>query len=631
MEEVSLNTSALTALSQSIGWSQKHNMALIAVILVLIPLFFATSRLRKKFLETWARPKTKSLNHELATPIRKYKVILYFAGLLLVWVASLGPQWGQKETQVSSMGLDLCIALDLSQSMLTEDVSPSRLKMAKNQLSIFLPRLGGDRVALVGFAGSSFIASPLTPDKNAVIGFLEPLDSSFISNPTTRLEAGVEGCLKAFGLDKLKQSDEFLENQTTRVIALISDGEDSRKASTALERAKDLEIPILTLGIGTEKGSTIPVRSERGELSSYVRDPRTQKPVISRLQKMGLEHLSASTGGKYFNLNDGLATWDSFETELSRFNRESQFSESLKAREERFQWPLLLAFILLLIELVLPELGFSFFKSNKLPLIFLVSIQLVSSQRVTFAWDAWPSETFLNRKAYRSFLESELRESHRFLNDALIENPTHLTTRTNRISLDLLDALQTKDEDIRKQGILQVLKLCTETKRSLQKQLAKHDQIGKVFHYQCGLVAEFAKDIPLALAFQYNNLHVPLVLKEIETKSREAIERLLIQQNQNQNKSNGEGDSEQKSNDSKGEGDSKSGKSGNSDYSQGKPSKPQFSGTDVSESEAKKILESVAGEEQEVKKRKAQAEARSSTQSSRNKDGGVSKDSGNPW
>ncbi len=642
---------------QSLGltFSQKQNFIYFALIAILPPLFLTTAKLRKQFKKKWGASQNSPSQAFTSPRLRWLKTVFYFVGVFLSWIALLGPQWGQKESTLSSEGLDICFALDLSQSMLAEDTPPSRLKVAKNQLSIFLPRLGGDRVALVGFAGSSFVASPLTPDKAAVIGYLEPLDPSYISNPATRLEAGIEGCLTALGIKDSTSLEDFDDSTPSKIITLISDGEDPKDDSEALERAIELKIPIFTMGVGTIQGGSIPRRDERGELLSFLKDPRSGKIVNTQLALRGLEDISERTGGETFNMSEGLTMWDKFENALNRFSRESRFSLTQKTREERFQWVLFLAFVILFFDFVFPELGFSatgvFGKISKMKqtrtflwLFMVFGSSSVGSKRAQ-AFDLYPEEIFLNRKAFREFIIEDLTKADRILREALVVNPNSYLTRANLISNELLMALKIESKKDKIEALKKISKRCTETiapfdrKFIFESQLRPNDiQALKVLQFQCGTIGELINDASMAFKFHYQNLHSLGVLPEIEKKSQYAIERLFYmkgssgsqgssgdEKNQNPDKENsGSGEPQE------GEGDQKK---ENPQYTRGqdRPTKPKFSGTEVSEGEAKKILESVSGEEQGVQKRKAQAEAREASKKGNAKTKGQGADAGNPW
>jgi Ca-activated chloride channel family protein len=198
--------------------------------------------------------------------------------------------------------------------MLAEDVQPNRLQAAKNQLTIFMNRIGGDRAALVGFAGSAFVAAPLTTDHRAIVNFMDPMNNSYISDQSTNMAVGVDACLTALGLDAVKERAE-IEDFAAKVIVIVSDGEETGDDFRgAIGRAEKLGVPIYSFAVGTSRGGLIPIRNERGV--EYLKDPDNPGAnVISKLEEKKLKEIAEKTGGKVFYLVNGVEAWKEFEEE----------------------------------------------------------------------------------------------------------------------------------------------------------------------------------------------------------------------------------------------------------------------------------------------------------------------------
>lgn len=326
-------------------------------VLLLMFLMWRVSNTRRSILKKWNLHRNDA--PAFSNPVnRTLKNILFFVGLTATIVALMGPQWGQKEQSVKTEGLDLCIAIDLSRSMLAEDISPNRLDQAKNQLTAFLPKLAGDRVTLVAFAGSSYIVSPLTSDYSALINYLIPLDPSFISNQATSLDSAIMSCLKGLGITP-EATAESLEWESSKLIALVTDGEStSDTRGVALKKVEDLGIPVFSIAVGTKQGAKIPVRDERGQLKGYVMDSSTNQAAITKLYDESLINLAKSSKGQVFYAESGLAAWQNFYEATKNFKRSSQEAGSKFSKEHRFQIPLFIAFMLLLWDLFLTETKF---------------------------------------------------------------------------------------------------------------------------------------------------------------------------------------------------------------------------------------------------------------------------------
>ena len=318
---------------------------LFLLIIAVVGLIARSAKFRAQILRGMGIERPEQLDRTgLQVPRnRRLKNILYVSGLAILALACLGPQWGQKEHAVRAEGLDICFALDLSNSMLAEDMSPNRLEQSKNQLSIFLQRLGGDRAAIAGFAGSGFVAAPLSVDHASLVNFLEPLNPTFVSDHSTNLGAGVDACMTALELDKVRSRDE-ISDAAAKLVVLVSDGEDTVEDSNeAIARAEKLGVPVYAMAVGTTKGAPIPVRDERGELLRYVKEPGATEVVVSKLLDQGLKDLAKKTGGKVFYAASGVEAWNNFEKAIANYKRDSKDAGTKLDREDRFQWPLLLA------------------------------------------------------------------------------------------------------------------------------------------------------------------------------------------------------------------------------------------------------------------------------------------------
>lgn len=276
---------------------------------------------------------------------RRLKAIVLTAGVGLLLLALVGPQWGFQWQQVTRRGVDIVIALDVSKSMLAEDVKPSRLERAKLAIKELIPLLQGDRVGLVVFAGTSFLQCPLTVDYGAFSMMLDHVTPDAIPQGGTNLTHAIRASLKAMGSS----------SSESRAMVLITDGEDhqSDPVNAAKEAAK-AGVKIVCIGIGTTEGELIPMTDAEGH-QTFLKD-REGRTVKSRLNESMLQQVALSTGGSYVR-----ATATSFGLDVIYRERisklEQQQSESVmrKRAQPRFQWPLALAMILLAMEPLLSD------------------------------------------------------------------------------------------------------------------------------------------------------------------------------------------------------------------------------------------------------------------------------------
>jgi Ca-activated chloride channel family protein len=273
-------------------------------------------------------------------PARIWKSALRVAVLALLILAAARPQWGVGEVEVEQEGIDVVIALDISRSMLAEDIAPNRLARAKAELAGLIDSLEGDRVGLVFFAGAAFPQCPLTVDYAAARLFLSQADPSMISAQGTSLAVAVQTALDLF--------DE--ESGRSRIILAVTDGEDFEGGLPALrDQLADRQVALYAVGIGTSEGSPIPLLDDYGRRQGFVRD-REGKVVISRLEEADLISIVQATGGVYARTGRGGLDVDRLRREIAALEGSAYRSQRVASYQERFVMPLALALLLLVAE-----------------------------------------------------------------------------------------------------------------------------------------------------------------------------------------------------------------------------------------------------------------------------------------
>jgi Ca-activated chloride channel homolog len=255
------------------------------------------------------------------------------------------PQWGVRTEMVKRTGVDVLLALDISYSMNTEDVSPSRLAKAKAEARGIIGRLRGDRAGLIAFAGSAAVLCPLTLDYGAVSLFLDTANPGSINDPGTSLAAAIRAANGAF----------IAREKKYKVMVILTDGEDLEgQIEKAAESARESGIIIYTIGIGTPDGKPIPERDAKGDIVEYRKDPSGQV-VISRLDERSLAEIASRTSGKYYRASTGEGELDQIYSEISGMEKKELESKLVQNFEDRFQYPLFLAVICLAFELWITE------------------------------------------------------------------------------------------------------------------------------------------------------------------------------------------------------------------------------------------------------------------------------------
>ena len=242
---------------------------------------------------------------------RRWRNILRLAALALLVVALARPQWGNQVREVEQEGLQVMIALDVSQGMLAQDIQPTRLDRAKLEISDLMERLDGDEVGLVLFSGASFVQVPLTSDYGTARNFLASAHPGVISRPGTAIGDAIRTAIAAF--------DTRLENQ--KVLIVMTDGEDRETDVTAAaQEAADAEVLLYTIGFGTPEGEPVPETDSYGQVIGFKRDAQG-KTVISQLDEQALIDIARIGGGRYYRATADGRELDSLLTEIDALQR----------------------------------------------------------------------------------------------------------------------------------------------------------------------------------------------------------------------------------------------------------------------------------------------------------------------
>ena len=318
-------------------------------LLLLIPLlgaFFAWAFWRKaallrRFAET---EMLKRMVAGTSTARQVLKMGLLLLALLFLAFSLARPQWGTKMELMKRRGIDVVVAMDVSTSMFAEDIKPNRLARSKQEIQRFVEQLGGDRVALVAFAGDAFLQCPLTSDYGAFHIFLDVLDPNLIETQGTDIGRAIETSMKSFDPRDRKY----------RVMLLLTDGEDhSGAAERAAEEAAKEGVMIYTVGIGLPSGVPIPVKDENGQVS-YKKD-MDGNIVTSRMDPDLLQRIAQKTGGKFYHAEPGHYELLDVLKEINGMEKREIDADRFTRFEDRFQIPLAIALILLVGEMLISD------------------------------------------------------------------------------------------------------------------------------------------------------------------------------------------------------------------------------------------------------------------------------------
>ena len=328
----------------------------LALLPILLGFFMLAWRLRMQALERFGGTEVV---RRLAPNLSRYKHLVKFGLLLLAClfliIGLANPQWGSKRQPVQRKGIDLFIALDISQSMMAEDVSPSRLERAKRFSQQLVDKLASNNIGVILFACNAFPVAPLTSDY-----YFAKLALSTAAPD----QAGEQGTSISSAIDLAERSFDP-ENETHKAIIILTDGEDhDGRGAEQAQAAYDNGTLVYTVGVGTTAGSFVPV-AVRGR-AEYLRD-ETGNPVRSRLDPATLEEVARAGGGAYFSLEknaDGLA--DALQERIDAIEKREYEQRFFTDYESYFQIFVGIAFLLLLLEFLLSYRTSSLRKSNRI-------------------------------------------------------------------------------------------------------------------------------------------------------------------------------------------------------------------------------------------------------------------------
>jgi Ca-activated chloride channel family protein len=318
----------------------------LLVVPALVIAFVLVHRRRQRLLHRLiAEPLVATLAPDTSTAKRTLKQSILLLSVVCLILAAANPQVGTRLEEVKREGIDLFVALDVSLSMKSEDIRPSRLEKAKRDVSDLLRKLHGDRVGLVVFAGEAYVQFPLTADYSAADLFINAVDVDAVPTPGTMIGNALGVALKSFRDDL----------PTQKAIVVVSDGENTEgDVASAVEKARKAGVRVFAIGMGTPDGSPIPVGGATAQGSDYKHD-RAGKIVLSRLDEASLQQIALSTGGSYRRATNAGNEIDEIFTELSSLEKTEMASLQVTGYEDQFFYPLAFGLLLLAFELFLSE------------------------------------------------------------------------------------------------------------------------------------------------------------------------------------------------------------------------------------------------------------------------------------
>lgn len=325
--------------------NESYLWTLWAVPLIIALSLYASWRRRALQVRFGDIPLVHRLSQSVSGRRRRYKASIIAAAVGLLAISLVGPQVGTRLREIKREGIDLVIALDVSASMLAEDVAPNRLGRARNEIKKLLGELLGDRVGLVIFAGDAFIQCPLTTDYSAVRLFLDVANPDLLPTPGTDFSEALRMAIQTFDAPSPSVDPEATRS---KALLIVSDGENHvADLEDILTTARDEDITLFAAGVGEVEGAPIPVYGANGQRTGYRRDLEGQI-IHSKLEESSLRTLS--TDGAYFQITRTSSALSSVIPALERLDQATLAEEQFEDYDLKYQWPLALALLLLCID-----------------------------------------------------------------------------------------------------------------------------------------------------------------------------------------------------------------------------------------------------------------------------------------
>jgi Ca-activated chloride channel family protein len=325
-------------------FGQTYLLHLLWIVPLLIGFYVIAFKAKKRAMKRFGNLElVQKLNQSTSRARQIGKIALILIAVVFMVFSVAGPQIGTRLEEVKREGVDIIVALDVSFSMMAEDIQPNRLAKAKHEVAAFIDHLQGDRIGLIAFAGVAFVQCPLTLDYGAAKMFLDIMDPALIPKPGT-----------AIGQAIAKATESFVQKERKhKVLVLITDGEDHEgDVMKYAEEAERQGIVIYCVGIGSPNGEPIPEPSS-GNVG-FKKDKKGEV-VITKLDEVSLEKIALQTNGKYYRSSSGEEELGKIYDEISKMERKELGSMQYSQFEDRFQYLLIFAIILLTLEIIMPE------------------------------------------------------------------------------------------------------------------------------------------------------------------------------------------------------------------------------------------------------------------------------------
>lgn len=329
---------------------------LVALLPLLLMIYGAMLKWRKKALQQLAdNSLIESLIPSRSVSKNRLKIWLWSIAYVLLIIGLANPQIGSKMQEVKREGVDIMIALDLSNSMLAEDLSPNRLERSKRAIHQFIDNLKSDRVGIIVFGGQAYVQLPITTDYAAAKLFLSTISTDVIPTQGTAIGSAIDLAIESFDM----------ESTTNKTIVVISDGENHEDdAIESANYAAELGINVHTIGVGSPQGAPIPIY--KGKQQAGFRKDKEGNTVMTKLNEQMLQEVAMAGNGIYVHASNSQGGLELVMEEIDNMEKVEIGTKVFTDYEDRFQYFIGTALLLLILEQIISNRKSNFLNSKSL-------------------------------------------------------------------------------------------------------------------------------------------------------------------------------------------------------------------------------------------------------------------------
>lgn len=318
---------------------------LLVLLPILIGLFIFFRFQRKKAIKAFGNPETLAPLMPNASSSRPgWKFTIALVALTFIIIAAARPQFGSKLQNIKRKGVEVIIALDVSNSMMAEDIQPNRLERAKRAISRLTEKLDNDKIGLIVFAGDAYTQIPITTDYTSAKMFLSSISTSMIPRQGTAIGSAIDLAMNSF----------TPETESSKAIIIITDGENHEDDANEIAKAANEEdIVVHTIGMGLPQGGPIPIYNANGQKD--FRKDKDGNVVVTKLNESMLQEIAANGGGTYVRANNTEVGINKIYDEINKMDKTELESRTYADYNDQFFYFILVALILIIVDFMVLE------------------------------------------------------------------------------------------------------------------------------------------------------------------------------------------------------------------------------------------------------------------------------------